>query len=105
MRAIPQQAGLSGLPHPMETTPMTRKINKARKIAIIGNCGRSFAAMLACIPNNIILDITSRQLADLLDANWRLANASKAIANHDAISEGAVWDHQNSRFCELAPTG
>jgi len=55
------------------------KINRARKIAAIGDCHASFDAMLDAIPVAVIDRLSSRELAALIDANWRLARASKAI--------------------------
>jgi hypothetical protein len=80
---------------------MSIKINRAQKLAAIGRCPGSFIAMLEAIPASAIETLNSRELAELIDANWRLAGASKAIAASDALSEGGVWDHRNQRFREL----
>jgi len=80
---------------------MSTKISRAHKLAAIGNCPGSFEAMLAAIPLGVRRTLNSGQIALLLDANWQLACASKAIANADAIAEGGVWDHRRQAFREL----
>lgn len=77
------------------------KVNRALTMSQIGNNPASAAAMLAAIPNDVILALPSRMIAQILDANWRLAQNSKAIALRDALSDGAIWDGQRSR--EIAP--
>lgn len=80
---------------------MSIKINRAQKLAKIGDCPGSFFAMLEFIPASAIAALNSRQIAELIDAVWRLASASKALAAADAIMEGGVWDHGKQRFREL----
>jgi hypothetical protein len=81
---------------------MSIKINRAKKLAAIGSCPGSFLAMLDAIPLGVRGSLNSGQIALLLDANWRLACASKAIAAADAIAEGGCWDSRCQRFRELA---
>lgn len=78
------------------------KINRASRLAIIGNCPCSFAAMIEAIPDAVMDVLTSKTIAALVDANWRLFRASKAIAARDAINEGGVWDAQREAFHHLA---
>ena len=80
---------------------MSIKIERARKLSLTGNYPASFGAMLAAIPASIVDALTSRQLAELIDANWTLAQASKAIANREALAEGAVWDARAQAFRSL----
>ena len=56
------------------------KITRAYKKSSIGSCPLSAQAMLEAIPDQIIAKLTSDELATLIDANWRLAQRSKAIA-------------------------
>ena len=78
------------------------KINRARQISIIGNCSGSFAAMLEAIPTSVIARLPSREVAALIDANWRLAQASKSIAAQDALFDGGVWDSSAQSFRALS---
>lgn len=77
------------------------KINRAMKMARIGSNPGSASDMLAAIPASTIAGLTARQLAELLDAMWSLAQASKAIAARDACAEGAIWDAQAQQMREL----
>ena len=83
---------------------MSIKATRARKLSIIGDCPGSFDAMIQAIPDAVFDGLTSRQIALLVDANWRLAGASKAIAARSAIAEGGVWDVRRERFVELRAT-
>ena len=56
------------------------KITRAHKKSSIGDCPLSAQAMLESIPSQIIAKLTSDDLAALMDANWQLAQRSKAIA-------------------------
>lgn len=84
------------------TTNHSRKVNRAMQLAAIGNYPESRSAMLRALPESAIAQLTARGLADMLDAAWQLASASKAIADGDAIAEGGVWDARAQRFRELA---
>lgn len=77
------------------------KVNRALQSAAIGDCPRSAAAMLEAIPASVIARLTSREIAALLDANWRLALASKAQADREAVQTGAIWDAAGERMVEL----
>lgn len=78
------------------------KINRAIAAATIGGCPASASAMLDAIPADVVAALPSRLLAQLVDANWRLAEASKALANADAIADGGVWDARRQALRLLA---
>lgn len=78
------------------------KINRALRQSSIGTNPASASAMLAGIPASIIEAVTSRQLADLLDANWSLAQETKALAALAWIDEGAIWDARQQRLRDIA---
>lgn len=80
----------------------TIKVNRALSLASIGGCPGSAGDMLGAIPTAVIEALPSRLLAELLDANWRLAQRSKALANAEAVAEGAVWDARHQRLREVA---
>lgn len=80
----------------------SRKVNKAVKMSNIGEHPESVAAMLRAIPADVIDALPARLIAQLIDANWRLAGASKAIAAAEAIQEGCVWDAQQGRHRDIA---
>ncbi|RWR28867.1 hypothetical protein D2T31_12200 [Sinirhodobacter populi] len=73
------------------------KVNRAIKMSEIGAHAESAAAMLLAIPESVVEALPARLIAQLLDANWTLAQQSKAIAERDAISEGAIWDGRRMR--------
>jgi hypothetical protein len=77
------------------------KVNRALRQSKIGKHPASASAMLRAVPNSVVAKVSSRELAEMLDAMWSLAEKSKAIANSEAISEGAVWDSQKQEFREL----
>lgn len=56
------------------------KITRAYKKSTIGSCPLSAQAMLEAVPEQIIAKLSSDDLAALMDANWQLAQRSKAIA-------------------------
>jgi hypothetical protein len=78
------------------------KINRALRSAAIGRFPGSVAAMLGALPRGVIASVSSRVLADLLDAAWALAQESKAAALRDAIDEGAIWDSRRQVMVGLA---
>lgn len=80
----------------------SRKINRAIKMCSISAHPESVSAMLRAIPDEVIEALPARLIAQLIDANWQLAGASKAIAAADAIREGCVWDAQQGRHRDLA---
>ena len=79
----------------------TIKIKRALRLSTIGSCHYSAMAMLDAIPETVVAALTSAQIAELIDANWRLAQASKAIAEREIVAEGAVWDARTERMIEL----
>lgn len=78
------------------------KVNRALRVSGIGAHPGSASAMLAAIPEDIIDHLPARLIARLLDANWRLAGQSKAIACTDAIAEGMIWDAKKGCHWEIA---
>lgn len=68
------------------------KVNRAVKMSMIGAHTGCVQAMLAAIPAEVIDALPARAIAKLLDGNWQLAQASKALAIREALQEGAVWD-------------
>lgn len=81
---------------------MSIKVNRALALANIGRNPGSAQAMLDAIPADVVAALTARRLAQMLDAMWRLAGASKALAAHDAIAEGAIWDARTGRLRSIA---
>ncbi|QIG79976.1 hypothetical protein [Stakelama tenebrarum] len=81
------------------------KINRALNAAAIGSCPGSASDMLAAIPDSVVAALPGRLLAELLDANWQLAQRSKSLAAREALDEGAVWDDRRERMIELAADG
>lgn len=77
------------------------KIKRARQLSTIGDCHETFAAMANAIPSDVVAALSSRRIAQIIDANWRLAGASKAAAEREAISNGAVWDERAQRMREI----
>lgn len=73
-------------------TDHARKINRAQKHSKIGDNGGSFTAMLGYVPPAALDKLSARDIAALVDAFWDCALASKALANQEALAEGAVWD-------------
>lgn len=73
------------------------KVNRAVKISAIGAHPGCASAMLAAIPADVMAALPARLIASLIDANWQLAQASKAIAIKDAITEGVLWDGTKHR--------
>ncbi len=78
------------------------KIKRALRLAAVGDLPETSGAMLAALPAETVAALTARQLAGLLDAAWRLVQASKALAERAACDEGAVWDARAQRLRELA---
>ncbi|MFN7002195.1 MAG: hypothetical protein ACK4NW_02050 [Roseinatronobacter sp.] len=78
------------------------KVNRAVAMSQIGSHPASAQAMLAAIPRDVIDALPSRLVAALLDANWQLAQQSKAIAEADAVQEGAIWDARRGQLREIA---
>lgn len=81
---------------------MTIKINRARKLSAIGDVPGSFYAMVERVPAAVTAAITSRQLADMVDAMWAACQEAKALAEKEAIDQGAVWDARSQRLRGIA---
>jgi hypothetical protein len=80
----------------------TIKINRALRASAIGGCPASAAAMLAAIPQSVLATASSRQIAELIDANWSLAQEAKALAERASIDQGAIWDARQQRLRDIA---
>ncbi|MCK5930993.1 MAG: hypothetical protein KAG89_02390 [Fulvimarina manganoxydans] len=80
----------------------TIKIRRAISMSSIGSLVETRSAMLEAIPASVLATASSRQIADLLDANWALAQRSKASAAEAACDEGAIWDANRQRLREIA---
>ena len=76
------------------------KVNRAFSLAGIGRYPGSASAMLQAIPPAMIAALTAAQIAAIMDANWALAQASKAIRATEALVEGGIWD--GTQFRRLA---
>ena len=79
------------------------KINRAIAAARIGAHPACAHDMLEAIPAKIVKRLPARLLAEMLDANWALAQASKALANKETCEFGAVWDSRTQRLRDIAP--
>lgn len=87
----------------MTTSPNhTTKVNRALRLSSIGRYGASASAMLQTIPDEVIAALSARHIASILDANWGLAQMSKAIASREIIENGFVWDTRKNRAVDLA---
>ena len=71
-------------------------------MAAIGNNRGSYATMIDLIPDTVLNTLSSRQIADLVDATWLACQQAKSIACADAIAEGAIWDSRRQRLREVA---
>lgn len=78
------------------------KISRALAQSGVGRYPGSAHAMLAAVPESIVAALTSRQIADMLDAMWSACQTAKADANREAVDEGAVWDARRQTLRELA---
>ncbi|HCZ00196.1 MAG: hypothetical protein A3D16_12055 [Rhodobacterales bacterium RIFCSPHIGHO2_02_FULL_62_130] len=78
------------------------KVNRAVKMSAIGSHPRSASAMLGAIPDDVIAALPARLIAQMIDANWQLAQASKALAVRDAIAEGMIWDAAQASHRDIA---
>lgn len=79
---------------------MSIKLTRAAKVAKIGNYPSSFSAMAKFLPESVITKLSSREIADMIDEMWSLANNSKSIATDEAIENGGVY--KNNYFYPLA---
>lgn len=80
----------------------TIKINRARKLSTTGKYPESFSAMLNHIPSRLIERLTSREIADMIDALWNASLKAKELQDAAIVAEGAVWDAKRQRLIELA---
>lgn len=78
------------------------KIERARKLSSTGAYPATFDAMLGHVSAEIVSSVTSRQLARIIDDLFVASQAAKAIAEADAITEGAIWDARQQRLREIA---
>ncbi|MBX3482563.1 hypothetical protein [Phenylobacterium sp.] len=78
------------------------KINRALRQAEIGHFPGSAEHMLSYVPDVLRSALTSDELAIALDMLWTACLASKALAERDAIAEGAIWDAEAQRLREIA---
>ena len=85
-----------------DNTDHTRKVNRALRLSAIGIHPASASAMLRAIPAEVIAATPARLIAQMIDANWRLASASKAIAARDALTNGGAWDEARGAMREFA---
>lgn len=81
------------------------KINRALQQSTIGTCPGTASTMLAAIPVEVIAALPARLIAQMLDANWQLAGASKATADVEAIGAGFVWDAAHGIARDILPAG
>lgn len=77
------------------------KINRAVKMARIGAYPNSASAMINHIPDTVISALPARLIAAQIDALWDACQASKAIADREAIQNGFVWDSPRNLAVEL----
>lgn len=77
------------------------KVNRALRLSKTGRYPASANAMLAHVPEAVIATIPGQQLAELIDAMWDCAQASKALAAREILAEGAIWDGQRQRLREI----
>lgn len=56
----------------------------------------------SAVPDSVVARVSSRELAELIDAMWTLSQNSKSIAEAEAVSDGRVWDSKKQEFRELA---
>jgi hypothetical protein len=80
---------------------MSIKYLRARKMSVIGSCPGSFDAMWAAIPAPARAQLSGHQMAALVDGLWQLASASKRLADIETISNGFVWDYNQSHVRDL----
>lgn len=85
-----------------QTINHARKVNRALALSGIGAHPQSASAMLSAIPDEVIDALPARLIAQILDANWTLAESSKAIAEREAVQQGCVWDAKAQRHRDIA---
>ena len=77
------------------------KYMRTKSRSAIGIYHASFEAMWDNIPIEIKKALPSKMLAKLIDANWRLSSASKALATREIIENGFLWDAQRNKSINL----
>lgn len=78
------------------------KINRALRLAEVGRYPASASAMMDAVPASARANLTSQELAELLDAMWGVAERSKAIAAREVIDNGRIWDAREQCHRALA---
>lgn len=78
------------------------KLGRARRISAIGQHPATYAAISRHLPDTLIARASAKEIAAVIDALYACAQEAKAIAAHDIISEGYVWDSRTQRHRELA---
>ena len=78
------------------------RVKRAIALSILYDVPSSAAAMVRAIPEDVVSSISARLLAQVIDANWRLAQEAKAIAARDAVREGIIWDADQQRHRVIA---
>ncbi|MCZ4260619.1 hypothetical protein O4G76_07160 [Limimaricola sp. G21655-S1] len=87
----------------MTTLPSHRtKINRAMRLAKVGENRATAEALLRVLPESVIARVTGQELAELLDAVWKLSRNSRASTETELVSDGGVWDEDKQAFRELA---
>lgn len=77
------------------------KYSRSKDAAKRGEYNNSFDAMYREIPESVKAALTSKRIAELVDAMWNVAQKSKAIANREAIEIGAVWDEKAQKHRDI----
>lgn len=79
-----------------------RKVKRALQIAAIGAHPLSASTMLDAMPASALDALTGAQLAEMIDAMWAVAGASKALAESAAIENGFIWDARRGVSKDIA---
>lgn len=79
------------------------KSNRVAKLCDLACYPNSYAAMVAAIPDAVWDALPARLIAELIEANWRLAGNSKALAAREALENGFVWDARRNCARDIAP--
>jgi len=80
----------------------TIKLNRARKLSATGRHPATFDALARHLPDGLVAAIPARLIAETIDALHACAGEAKALARHEAVAEGAIWDAAASRHREIA---
>lgn len=78
------------------------KINRAMRLAEIGENRATAEALLRVLPESVIARVTGHELAQLLDAMWKLSQNYRATVEAEIVSDGGAWDEDKQAFRELA---